>query len=222
MRGRVDGLIVMSPTLDANLVERTLPRGFPVVLLNGPLGDPSHDSIRIANFDGAFSIVKHLAALGHRRIAIIKGAEDNVDASERLRGFRAGLTQACLVQDQALELAGDFTETSGHQAARSIIGMPDRPTALFAANDGMAIGAVSAFREAGLRIPEDIAVAGFDDIPMARFVEPALTSVKVDISGLGARATGRLLDRLAGRNADPRPIHELMPVTLVVRKSCGA
>ncbi|HMV34125.1 MAG TPA: substrate-binding domain-containing protein, partial [Gemmatimonadales bacterium] len=106
-------------------------------------------------------------------------------------------------------------------AARRLLALPRRPTALFAANVGMAIGALAALRDAGVRVPEEVAVAGFDDIPMARYVDPALTSVHVDISALGGRATDWLLAALQGRpGQDPR--REMLPTTLVVRRSCGA
>lgn len=221
MRGRVDGLILMTPDLDAAAAGRSLPAGFPVVLLNGPPSDAACDSFGIANFDGAAAIVRHLASLGHRRIAIICGAEQNFDAAERLRGYRAALAELGLEVDPALELPGDFSEAAGHVAARRMLERAVRPTAVFAANDGMAIGALSAFREAGVRVPEDVAVVGFDDIPMARYVDPALTSVRVDISELGKSATDRLLDALA--EPSPRTLrHHTLPTTLVVRRSCGA
>lgn len=219
LRGRVDGLILMTPDLDAARAWQSIPAGFPAVMLNGPKS-ATHDSFGIANFDGANAMVRHLASLGHRRIAIICGASQNLDADERLRGYRAARTALGLDADPELELPGDFTEAGGHSAARRLLDRRTRPTAVFAANDCMAIGALSAFREAGIRVPEEIAVAGFDDIPMARYVDPALTSVRVDISELGQRATERLLDAVW----EPAPhahYHRTLPTTLVVRRSCG-
>jgi LacI family transcriptional regulator len=152
---------------------------------------------------------------------MILGAVGNFDAAERLRGYQAAMEEAGMAADPGLLLAGDFSEASGHAAAEQILALPDRPTAVFAANDCMAIGALSAFREAGLTVPGDIAIAGFDDIPMARYVHPALTSVSVEISLLGERATARLLDAL--RRPVPREtVHDTLSTTLVVRRSCGA
>lgn len=220
MRGRVDGLIVMSPELDAGTARRSLPENFPVLLLNTPPSDAGFGSMAVENFEGARAMVSHLASLGHRRIAIIRGAERNFDASERLRGYRAALDEAGITRDPALELAGDFSEESGHTAAKAMLAYRERPTAVFAANDCMAIGALSAFREAGLQVPRDMALGGFDDIPMGRYLDPALTSVHVDISALGERATVRLLDML---DESPRDLRrETLPTTLVVRRSCGA
>ncbi|MEO5825920.1 MAG: LacI family DNA-binding transcriptional regulator [Gemmatimonadales bacterium] len=221
MLGRVDGVILMSPEFSGEISRRTLHAGFPVVLLNCPSPDPAFDSLTIANYEGAYGMVRHLAELGHRRIAIIQGAAGNFDATERLRGYRAAMRDAELAPDVGLEFAGDFTEESGAEAVRAMHEMPDRPTAIFAANDSMAIGALAALREAGISVPDQMSLGGFDDIPMARYVTPALTSVHVDISALGERTAARLLAKLEGP-ADARRIRHTVPATLVVRRSCGA
>ena len=221
MRGRVDGLIVMSPYLDSETFRRTLTHGSPVVLLSCPPGVTSCDTLSIANFEGARDVTRHLARLGHRRIAMIQGARGNYDAAERLRGYQAAVVESGLPGSAELLIPGDFSEAGGHAAAERILRLTDRPTAVFAANDCMAIGALSAFREAGLLVPDDIALAGFDDIPMARYVHPPLTSVRVDISVLGERATARLLD-LMQSPARSEPTHETLATALVVRRSCGA
>lgn len=221
MRGRVDGMIIMSP--DAALRERlgTLPMRFPAVLLNSGIDDSGVDAITIANFDGAYAMVRHLIELGHRRIAMLGGSAGNFDAAERLRGYRAALAEAGIAPDPAWELEGDFSEAAGFAAAERLLAAASRPSALFAANDSMAIGALSGFRQGGLRVPEDIAVTGFDDIPIARYMDPPLTSVHVDISALGERATRRLLGAIGDPDDHLRGVEEL-PATLVVRASCGA
>jgi LacI family transcriptional regulator len=137
-----------------------------------------------------------------------------------LRGYRAALRDAGAEQQEGWEIPGDFTEAGGYEAARGIAALAPRPNALFAANDAMAIGALSALREAGLSVPGDIAVAGFDDIPMARYMSPPLTSVHVEISELGARAIEVLLTAIGEKNRHERR-HLVNPTTLVVRQSCG-
>jgi LacI family transcriptional regulator len=219
MRGRVDGLIVMWPDLDESAVPK-LPTGFPVVLLSAPFSPAGFDVITVANYDGAHAMVDHLLDLGHRRIAIIKGIEGNADAAERLRGYREALASAGLAA-AAIEVAGQFDEASGFHAANELLRRPIQPSAIFAANDAMAIGALSALRDAGLRVPQDMALAGFDDIPMARYVDPPLSSVHVDISALGEHATLRLLAALRDK-AQHHPCAETLPTTLVLRRSCGA
>jgi LacI family transcriptional regulator len=163
-------------------------------------------------------MVKHLARKGRRRIAIIRGAGTNHDALERLRGYRDALSDGGLPRDPRLELEGDFTEAAGYRAARAALKVQPRPTAIFAANDAMAIGALSALREDGVAVPADIAVAGFDDIPIARYMSPPLSSVHVPIAQLGERAMDLLLGAIAG--PDEGAVRRVvLPTTLVIRKS---
>jgi LacI family transcriptional regulator len=222
MRGRVDGLIVMAPDPEVAAAIRGVPGRGPVVLLNCPPDDAGDgdDALTIANYEGAYAMVRHLAAQGHRRIAMVCGAPRNIDASERLRGYRAALRDAGLAIDPRYEMPGDFTERAGYAAAAELAARETRPTALFAANDAMAIGALSALRQAGLRVPEDVAVGGFDDIPMAGYVDPPLSSVHVGVSALGERAATRLLDALRDPDAHV-PRRETVPATLVIRGSSG-
>ena len=220
MRGRVDGLVVMSPDIDSAALVANLPASSPVVLLNCFVDGDGFDSLTIDNFGGASAMVRHLIATGHRRIAFIKGAERNYDAAERLRGYRAALDDAGMERDAELELDGDFTESGGHAAGERIAGFRRRPTAVFAANDSMAIGALAALRDAGIRVPDDMAVAGFDDIPIARYMSPPLTSVRVSISEMGERAVHMLLHAIEGKNQHARQ-QETLPTTLVIRASCG-
>ncbi len=221
MRGRVDGLVVMSPNVDGPTLSANLPEGWPVMLLNCAVDGAAFDSINVDNAGGAAAMVRHLAAQGHRRIAHVSGPADNWDAQERLRGYRNAVREAGGETARALEVPGDFTEEAGYRAARVVVGMRPRPTAIFAANDAMAIGLLSAFQEMGVRVPHDVAVGGFDDIPIGRFVTPALSSVSVSIADLGARAMARLLAALEdGRRHVPR--HETLPTRLVVRRSSGS
>ena len=224
LRGRVDGLIVLSPDVDAQSLRRNLPETLPVVLLNTPVDsgmDADFDAINLDNHGGAFAMVRHLAGLGHRRIALIRGPEENADARERLRGYRDALLSLEIEGEEALELGGDFSEESGYQAGQRLLGLKPRPTAVFAANDSMAIGCLFALREAGVQVPGDVALAGFDDIPIARYITPPLSSVHVPIAELGTRAMGRLLHAVDSKNGHERR-QETVATTLVVRGSCGA
>ncbi len=219
MRGRVDGMIIMSSDLEAQRTLRTLQGSFPVVLLNGDAESKAFDTITIENHEGARAMTRHLVARGHRRIAMIAGPERNHDAAERLRGYRTTLTENRIELDESLVVQGDFSELSGHLAVTQLLALESRPTAIFAANDSMAIGALSALRENDLRVPHDMAVAGFDDIPLARYMNPPLSTVHVDISQLGARAAALLLLSLQ-KNGRPHQ-HLQLSTTLVIRASCG-
>ncbi|MEO6103098.1 MAG: LacI family DNA-binding transcriptional regulator [Pseudoxanthomonas sp.] len=218
MRGRVDGLLVLSPYADRpGFLTDNLPTALPAVLINTHLADAAYPVLSIDNFGGARAMVRHLAEAGYRRIAFISGPEENFDASERLRGYRSALVEY-LAGAEAIELPGDFDESSGYEAGKLILGKAQRPDAVFAANDMMALGALYAFNEAGVKVPTDIALAGFDDIPLARFVHPTLTTMRVSIAELGGLALSRLLQAIeADGIADLTP-HTLAP-ELIVRES---
>ena len=219
MRGRVDGVVAMSPDLDAESL-LNLPSTMPVVLLCSVCKGNEVDSLTIQNFRGAREMTAHLLSLGHRRIAIIKGSPRNYDAAERLRGYRMALREECINHDPLLEREGDFTEAAGYAAALELLALKHRPTAIFAANDSMAIGALSALRESGVAVPEQMAVAGFDDIPLARYMDPPLSSVHVPICELGARAVEILLHGIMHKNDHTRR-RERVPTKLVIRSSTG-
>jgi LacI family transcriptional regulator len=220
LRGRVDGVIVMSPTIAARDLRDNLPEGLPAVLLNCIAGK-GFDSISIDNYGGAYAMARHLSGLGHRRVAFIAGPPGNHDAEERRRGFRDGLRTSWGTPRGEWEVEGDFGEESGFRAGKEILCLSPRPTAVFAANDAMAIGCLSALQGAGVEVPDQMALAGFDDIPISRFTAPPLTSVRVSIGELGARAMERLLTALAD-GAGHTHQHETLTTSLVVRESCGA
>jgi LacI family transcriptional regulator len=220
MRGRVDGLIVLSPDERTPSLKTDLPERFPVILLNSP-ARRSLDSLNIDNFGGAVAMVRHLVALGHRRIAFIRGPDRNRDAAERLRGYREAVRASSVDVSESLEIPGDFRESAGYDACRRILKIEQRPTAIFAANDSMAIGMLYGFRELGIPVPERFAVVGFDDIPIARYITPPLTSVRVPIATLGERATLRVLQAIE-EGTSHRSRQETLPTVLVVRASCGS
>jgi LacI family transcriptional regulator len=213
MRGRVDAMVVMSPYADDELMA-AVPGGVPTVLLGGE-GPDGHARFAIDNRAGAFAMTAHLIAAGHRRIAFIAGPPHNVDAEQRLAGYRNALAQHGGLAAQVL--AGDFGEASGHEAALRLIG-EGLPDAIFAGNDMMAIGCLQALREAGLAVPADVAVVGFDDIPVARFLDPPLTSVGVPIAEIGRHAVETCIHILAtGEAGESRTFAP----RLVIRASSG-
>ncbi len=223
MRGRVDGLLVMAPHITLESLERALPAALPAVLINAPGEVTSRPSLRLDNRAGAEAMVRHLLANGYRRIVHIAGPEGNVDARERLQGFRDALAE--LAPDMPMRIiAGDFNEEAGEAAARDILKSGEPCDAVFAANDMMAIGCLHTLRQAGKRVPEDIAVAGFDDVPLARYL--ALTTIEVRIAEIGARAVSRLIDMLEGKGPGaPIELHEphlIARATTVARAGISA
>jgi LacI family transcriptional regulator len=219
MIGRVDGLLVMSRHANGRYLHERLPEGLPVVLISTADADHTYASVYVDNYDGAYAMVEHLVGRGHRSIVHIAGPEGNIDAQERLRGYRDAMARH--LPGAIVDIVqGDFTEESGHGAARQVLARPVRPDAIFAGNDMMAIGCLSALTDAGLAVPRDLALAGFDDIPTARFVVPPLTTVRVEISDLGASALERLAATIDHATEQP-PDAERVPARLMIRASCG-
>jgi LacI family transcriptional regulator len=220
MRGRVDGMLVMSPHADAQFAGEDLPDDLQIVLLNTPAKDANFTTLNIDNFGGAYAMVRHLSACGYRDIALIAGPERNYDAAERLRGYRQAMAKYAAGAAQVV-LPGDFTEEAGYAAGKHLLAQASRPQVVFAANDIMAVGCLYALTEAGLRVPDEIAVVGFDDIPIARFVTPALTTVRVRIADLGREALECLAQQLENPET-PRPRTLTLGCEVIVRGSCRA
>lgn len=219
MHGRVDGLVVMAPMVSSRVLQAMLPANAPVVLLNSADAGAEAGSLRIDSYGGAHAVVEHLVGHGHRRIGMISGPAQNFDSEERLRGYRDALEASELELDAELEARGDFTGSGGYRGAVALLRLANPPTAIFAANDAMAIGALSALRDGGIAVPERMALAGFDDVSSTRYMIPSLTSVHASISELGGRAVARLAAMLS--QPRPSPVHEVLPAAVVLRRSCG-
>jgi LacI family transcriptional regulator len=211
MRGRVDGLIVMAPQLKAEELGAAFPPGIPSVLINTRDAGSARAAIHLDNAAGVRAVVGHLAALGRTRLVHVAGPEGNIDADERAAAFR----EACAEHGLQFEvLRGDFEEQSGERAAKQLLDGGHRFDALFAGNDNMAIGALQALHAAGVAVPRDVAVVGFDDIPLARHI--GLSTVRVRIAELGERALSRLLESMTKRDGGGDELHA---PELVVRAS---
>jgi LacI family transcriptional regulator len=211
-----DGVIALLPYefdyLDALAVARV-----PVITVEHLAKDHHFPSIVADSYQGARAAVRHLADLGHRRIAFVTGNERLASAGDRRRAFEDSRAQLGLHRHAELIADGDFTQKGGFEAANRLLNLRPRPTAIFAANDISALGVLSAVREAGLRVPEDVSLVGFDDIPLAAQVHPPLTTVRQPLQQMGRSAVNTLLAMIAGIEA-PSPLITL-PTELVVRAS---
>lgn len=216
LRGRVDGLIAMMPDREIVPVLKKLARIYRIVLLNAHPELEDLDSVSIANEAGAREVVRHLVDHGHTKIAFLRGPELNIDAEARYRGYCDAVSGAGLKVDPAFALSGDFTEASGYVAGLAIARMNPRPTAVFAANDCMAVGCMSALRDAGVDVPKQVSLVGFDDIAVTRYLHPALTTVHVNPYELGCRAVERWF---ATAETDAAIEHTVVPVSLMLRGS---
>ena len=212
MGGRVDGLLVMSPFVDSHDLASALPLNLPVVTIASRIGADQR-SISVDNFGGGVTAANHLREQGCRRLAHISGPSRNFEAQERKRGFLSTFSS----QRPPL-YEGDFTEESGYHGAKTLLALDERPDGIFAANDMMAVGCLLALREAGVNVPVDVAVVGFDDIPIARFTSPPLTTLRVGIFDLGRRGLEMLMVALeAGEHTASEGI--IMVPELVMRDS---
>jgi LacI family transcriptional regulator, galactose operon repressor len=190
------------------------------VLLGREKEGVTADSIMPDNQQGAYEIVTHLIQHhGYRRIAFVGRSPDQVHSLVRYEGYCRALQAAGLPVEDALVTHGEFDESSGYRVMAHLLEWTDPPQAVFFANDQMALGALAAAREKRVRVPDDVAVAGFDDIEAAAYVQPPLTTVRQDIRNQGVLAVQLLLQRLA----DPDTATEMLvlPTRLVVRRSCG-
>jgi LacI family transcriptional regulator len=211
---RVDGLIVLSGRLSDQAL-KVCAKTMPVVVTGRSLKAPGLYSLNFDNFEGGRLATQHLIDLGHRRIAFIAGAPNHPDAAERYRGYRTALESASLGVDPALEIAGNFQEESGLQAVEKLIAEQQKFTAIFAANDQMAFGAAVGLHRNGLRVPQDVALIGFDDLPMATYSVPPLSSIHESAYELGTLAAGSMLQLLNGA----KPEGQVPAPRLVVRES---
>jgi LacI family transcriptional regulator, galactose operon repressor len=211
MRGRVDGLVVMAPQLSEPDLAQALPAALPALLVNTRAKDGGRPSIHLDNAAGAHAVVDHLVHVGRKYLVHIAGPDGNIDAQERSDAFR----DVCTRHRVRCEIVpGDFTEESGVGAIEKLLRDGRAFDAIFASNDNMAIGALQALRSAGLRVPQDVAVAGFDDVPLAKHL--GLTTVRVRIAELGERALVRLLAIIGDEDGGGDELHA---PELVVRAS---
>ncbi len=228
-----EGLIAVYPGQATGYLSDLHASGYPVVMLDDQ-GEPMGQTPWVGpdNRIGAYTAVKHLLRLGHRRIGHIKGRIGYQCSEDRYQGYCDALIEAGIVPDPALLVQGDFLVSGGASCAQQLFALSERPTAIFAASDDMASGVLGAAAEEGFRVPEDVALVGFDDTTPAAFMRPSLTTVSQPFFEMGKRAATLLLDAVnAPRQPAPSwhsvqreraPIREFLPTQLVIRESCGS
>ena len=209
-----DGVIVVTPAATS------FSTASPVVVIDPNNVTPACPAVIATNRAGALAAIEYLTSLGHRRIGFIGGRPELQSAVRRLLGYKDGLRQAGIPLDPDLIQAGDYSRPTGGACAQRLLSLPDPPTAIFAANDQSAIGAIQAIHQAGLGIPDDVSVVGFDNIPEASYIHPGLTTVDQFIEELGCVATEMLLNLIDGESLESN-VYKI-PTQLVVRDSCRA
>jgi LacI family transcriptional regulator len=218
LHGLTDGALIILPEESSEELERHLDGGYRFVVLDPlmPL-DERIPSVSAAHTSGADQAMQHLLELGHRRIAQITGPAGWLATEDRRRGYRAALAAAGILPDPALEVEAEPEIGPGRQAAKYLLELPEPPTAIFAFNDNIAIGAIQAARACGMRVPEDVSIVGFDDVEHATIVTPALTTVRQPLAEMGRTAVS-LLNRLLERQRF-ETLHIELATRLVVRES---
>ena len=219
---QVDGAILTS-ALDssAEQLKKISETGPPLVLVNRTLPDSGLDAVHIDNHRGGYLATEHLIALGHERIGYVGGRPDAWTNKHRYSGFREALTNAGIEVGNNHVQHGDYTRRSGSIIVSRMLKSEPRPTALVCADDLIALGCMEGLHAAGVDVPADMALVGFDDIPVASLKTIGLTTVRQPAKEMGARAVRLLLDRLDGQGP-PQPVTDVLPAELVVRTSCGA
>lgn len=219
--GRVDGVILMAPSMQKNIYDIIGKSKRPVVLLNCAPETNGIVSFSVDNFRGAYLMTEHLIGHDYQRIGMIKGPERNIEAIERYLGFKKALDEHNIAYNSDFVIAGDFSSRTGYYGFLRLMSQSNKPEAIFMTNDMMALGAYEAAHSSHIRIPEDIAIVGFDDIFSGRVVTPRLTTVHTPINELGSKAMKYLL-MMIHREVDPMASHqEVLSPALVIGGSCG-
>jgi LacI family transcriptional regulator len=214
---RVAGILFVAAGVSTELVDDLQRQRVPLVVIDREVPGVAVDTVQTNHQQGGQLATEHLIALGHRRIGCIAAGSDLSPGAERLAGYRDALAAHGLAYDAALVISGDFQFASGYWAMEQFLALAERPTAVFACNDLMAVGAIRAATAAGLRVPADLAIVGFDDIPLASYTNPPLTTIHQPKREIGRQAIEMLLARINRPDAPPRSIR--LETELIVRQS---
>jgi len=215
---QVDGLFIASSQMADDTIAELREEAFPFVLLNRATQNTEDLAVVVDNYAASVAAVAHLATLGHRRVGHIAGPQNTTTGVDRREGYRASVLAHGLADDPELVVEADaFSEEAGYRALGIMLAGSARPTAVFAANDLIAIGMLQRLRQIGTRVPGDVSIVGFNDIPLAGLLEPALTTVRVPQLDMGIAGAGLLIDRIEGRPIGA--VRLTLPTELVIRAS---
>jgi LacI family transcriptional regulator len=217
---RVDGVLLVPAASGIDSVNLLKKQGTPIVVIDRRLPDLQTDVVRCDSEGGAYDLTRLLLSLGHREIAILNGPRGVSTAEDRLAGYHRALAEVDISQNKEIEFYGTFTQESGFKMAQEAMKRNSRLTAIFAANNFIAFGAIKAFQEMGLRVPEDVAVVGFDDLPTSLVIFPFLTVAAQPAYEMGKKAIEILISRL-NREISDQYQEIVLPTAIVVRQSSG-
>lgn len=219
--GLTDGLLLVAPLVPTTYLDALREQNYPYVLIDQTDATENSNVVESTNWQGAYDATRYLCQLGHTRIVFIKGSPAVRSAVDRLLGYKAALDDCDIPVTEALLIEGDYQQQTAYEATKNLLQTIDpAPTAIFAANDLSAFGAMDAVRECGLRIPDDISIIGFDDVPQATLVYPKLTTVRQPLEQMGQVAVKMLLERIKDQSRPPQRV--ALATQLVIRDSCGS
>jgi LacI family transcriptional regulator len=214
---QIDGILFIAAGLSKEHIQTLQERRIPLVVVDREIPDIALDSVLADNTKGGWLATRHLIELGHHRIGCIQGPSDLSPSADRIIGYRRALEEAGIPVDEEIIVRGGFQYEGGHQATRRLLAGEKPPTAIFACNDLMAVGAISAAVEMGYQIPDDLSVVGYDDLPLARFANPPLTTVVQPKHEIGTIAATMLLERI--RDMDAPSHRRVLDTSMCVRRS---
>ena len=218
---QVDGVIFIASGSKQDLLEELITNKIQVIVADRKIPQSMADVVLVNNEQGGYIASGHLVALGHERIGCISGPSDLTPSADRVKGYERALSEANIPIQDELIVAGDLRYQGGEKAMQRLLELNTPPTAVFASNDMMAIGAMRAIHNAGLRIPEDVSLVGFDDIPLAAALFPALTTVSQPMTELAQLTAKRLIDRIQNSEENFNPQQYILETELIVRDSCA-
>ncbi len=218
--GLTEGLLLVAPLVPTIYLDGLHERQFPYVLIDQADATENSSVVEATNWQGAYEATRYLSQLGHTRIAFLTGSLAVRSAIDRLQGYKAALVDCDLPFREELIIEGDFQQQTGFAITKRLFqSVKSPPTAIFASNDLSAFGAMDAARECGLRVPDDVSVIGFDDVPQASFVYPKLTTVRQPLEQMGQVAVKMLLEQIEDQSRPPQRV--ALATQLVIRDSCG-
>lgn len=220
LKRQVDGIIVSSTGGNKRLLQRVVDQEIPVVQVDRQIPGLEIDTVVVDNWRGSFEAIQHLCKLGHTRIGAIMGPQKVSTGRDRLQGYLDALKEMGLPVDESLIKEGDFFKDSGYRLCNELLELPSPPSAIFAANNEMAQGAIEAIFQRGLKIPSDVAFVTFDDPEWATFLESPLTVIRQPVYAMGMTGANRLFGRIL-RSLPSDPVHVVLKPQLIVRRSCG-
>jgi LacI family transcriptional regulator len=220
LRRRIDGILLVPACSDPESIELIQKQGIPVVILDRQVPGVNVDVVRADSEGGAYKLTQYLISLGHRHIAMLSGPASVSTSVDRVNGYRRALMDAGISEPDAQVYWGEFTQESGYQLAMQALANPNEPTAIFTANNFLAVGAMQYLRTNGKRVPEDVAIVTFDDIPLNLVASPFLTAAIQPAREMGQQATQILLERVKGEKDSPAR-HQVLSTEIIIRNSSG-